>query len=81
MIDIYTDNLTLSTINHREEGQQLVFKNNKDEIVSILLKLGEFEKLYNAICNRVETLSSFEPYSDRRYRLKNKEESEEQPCQ
>lgn len=55
MIDIYIDDVKFEKINDTTgEELQLVFKNNKDDKISLVLKEEELKKLYISIKNRCE---------------------------
>ena len=55
MIDIYFDGLNLKKIEELDEAYKIVFSNDKDESLSLVLNEANFISLYYAIKNRCET--------------------------
>ena len=55
MIDIYFDDVNFSGINFEKEGFKLIFKNEKDESLSLILGEDNFRDFYYIVKNRCET--------------------------
>ena len=54
MIDIYFDGLNLKKIEELDEMYKMVFSNDRDESLSLILNEANFISLYYAIKNRCE---------------------------
>lgn len=54
MIDIYFDGLNLKKVEELDEAYKIVFSNDKDESLSLVLNEANFISLYYALKNRCE---------------------------